>query len=362
MKTKKRTMLELPEVKYLTDKIPIARFAIKGSAVHLRYFQYAKEAGIPFKAQMGVLGIPWVLRKIDADLTRRQFEGLVWVAELVPAPVASGIINANTPRLPAWLDAVNNSYANEIEDAASRAWYLRHILTFGEEAGLVRWYLKETGVGSASAKPANVLEKGRKKHANRPQRTANRWLIDNYGFPLAELMARQEQEMLTYRALRDMQNHALSGLVVDDLPINHYPEELVQAYSPDGVNSIHLLTRRESFNDEGAALNHCLGLPSSRYWEKAKGQRCHIASVRNEHGARLATVEYGPDWSIAQIKGHSNRRVERDVELLARSFASHAKEVIDRSQTAAKVKDVAPRKASGGGVFDSSMWTGGGSA
>lgn len=375
MSVEKRMMLELPEVKRLVDRIPIARLRIKANPIQLRYFQHAGEAKIPLNAQCEVLGIPWHARKVHADAVCK--EALKAAKLLSPAA-----FNSEMPDDPEkqrqWFKDVSEIVWERL-DEKSIIWLARNKKELGAEFRAVAGWLSVHPISHLSVRPKTVLKKRRENSVQGVTITVNRsdvWreasrhftemIRDNtllYGRGVGRPLAIMERSGTHGYAISaggsgghtgvDLRSHqdmdANGGLPIpprlanelahrgwfappemhlsdsdepDTTPID-YPQRMKSAYSPGGVHSIRLLTTPEEFTEEGSRMNHCAG----SYFRHAKQGRCHVATVELvESGAKVATVEYSPDWEVVQVKSHSNRPVRDSAVLdLIESFRHHAR-------------------------------------
>lgn len=83
----------------------------------------------------------------------------------------------------------------------------------------------------------------------------------------------------------------------------------------DGYEFVALRTP-EAIVEEGQAMRHCV----ATYVSAVIKGRSHIVSIRKA-GARVATLELGPRWGVAQCKGKANAHPNGDVLTAADHYA-----------------------------------------
>lgn len=347
----KRMMLALPEVVRLIDFVPIASCRIKGNAVQLRYFEHVKENGVSVRDQLKVLGVPWELRSVGSEYGTKAFFNH---CKKLNARVLRELA---TVCLPKKYDEISDlaSRIQMVSDDDSQIWLIRNYEKLGAELPAVAHYLSDNPIASLKSSVKKTLEKVREQEEQRQR------MMFGYG---QEVVHYQDIGGGQYIAIdndgnwRTVQSERHFGRMSEELSVYQdsvdLPEKITAPYSPTGDLSIQILNTRAQFQEEGSMMRHCV----ASYFDRCALGQCLVGSIRNQSGARVATVEYSlPDWEIVQIKSVANRKItDPEVIDLANSFKSHLHEIWDEPDSSDASISKKPNR---GLTIDSSSWTGG---
>jgi hypothetical protein len=294
----KALMLELPEVRHLVDLVPIARYAIKPSAVQLRFFAHARDTRMPIKRQCALLGVPWHARRIPAALASkavlklaRQLEPTLFVQTMPTTDAAFGH----------WLRALSVALVRGLPDA-KLAWLAFHAVEIPEEYrhGIVTW-LCDPAVPTPAHRTAmkTILRRmEQRQHQARQNQPLETLLADQY----RQWVLRTDRHLanLNMLARRDTPSPSPSPPAN---PVIDYPPGWLEPFTY-GSFSVQLLRTYDEFVAEGRLMRNCV----AQYFAPAQRGECRIASVRRD-GRPVADVEFVADWVRAQMRGPYNTRV-----------------------------------------------------
>lgn len=356
-------MLELPEVRHLVDKIPIAAVRIKPTALHLRFFQHAKESGMSLKRQCELLEIPWHARKVPPALACKAVLEVAW---LLSASAFSMELPKGQDEAVLWADsiiaikavikgAVANGAVPEITET-SLIWLARHWNDFGADKHAAALHVASRPITNLETKPktivdrlfplrraraAPVMYRGRQlRVGDIPEDAMVQIAYGGYGGG-GRALVRIVDEVRDADGWRFVDFDSPQGF---DLPA-----EFLEPFAPGGRYGIRLLNQRDEFVEEGQRMLHC----AAQYFDKAVTRRCYIASIYlSETGAKYATVEYSPEFIICQIKGRANSNDIDPLAIeLAHSFADHLRRI--------RISTTTKKRAAGTDVeVSAGDWTG----
>ena len=276
----KALMLELPEVRHLVDLVPIARYAIKPSAVQLRFFAHARDTRMPIKRQCALLGVPWHARRVPAALAGK---AVLKLARQLEPTVFVQTMPATKYAFERWRDTLVEALAFGVPDA-KLTWLAFHAVEIPDEhRHEIVSYLCNPAVPAPTHRTAakTVL----RRIDRRPQTPFETLMIDRYLDALNQQMGRN---------------------VLPPLPANpviEYPPGWLEPFV-HGPFSVQLLRTYDEFVVEGRLMRNCV----AQYFYLAQRGECRIASVRRD-GQPVADVEFNADWLRAQLRGPNNAPV-----------------------------------------------------
>lgn len=314
-------MLRLPEVAYLVDRIPIARYAIKANPIHLRFLQHARDSRMRLRDQCEAFKVPWHARKISAAVATRE---LLLASRLLPASVFTQSFPNDPDAVDGWSACLLAARPYALP-ASALAWFAHNALSIdsNDSARTLRYLAQCKGLQVST--PAEEVKRRAAKLAER-------------NLPMVSLIERVIAGTRPFRFEDgvmiglDLGTEAVMPRRPETLRMvaDHivYAPALTKPFTHSGID-VRLLTRRDEFDQLGMEMNNCVRgsdrphfltiRPQRNYFDSAFHHELNIASVRRE-GAAVAAVEYGPDWSIRSIKGPRNRDVV-DVSVLSAAVA-----------------------------------------
>lgn len=331
----KALMLELPEVRHLVDLVPIARYAIKPTAVQLRFFAHARDTRMPVKRQCALLGVPWHARRVPAVFAgkavlklARQLEPTVFV-QTMPTTEAAFV---------RWRDTLAEALAFGVPDA-KLTWLAFHAVeTPDERRREIVTYLCGPAVPAPTHRTAvkTVL------------RRMEEWR-QNQWTPLETLMV--DRYLAALNGLAGPNGLNAGTLPPPTNPVIDYPPGWLEPFE-HGPFSVQLLRTYDEFVAEGRLMRNCV----AQYFYPAQRGECRIASVRRD-GQPVADAEFNPGWMRAQLRGPGNvpitdPEIVEAVEVFRRRFSASGR-VDRRGQAGVPSQAAMPSQA---GMFGQNLF------
>lgn len=86
----------------------------------------------------------------------------------------------------------------------------------------------------------------------------------------------------------------------------------------DGYKFVALNTK-QLLHVEGKIMHHCV----SSYYDNSIRDMCRIYSIRDEVGARVATIEIGNNLSVVQVKAKNNNPISKEASRIVKMFSHY---------------------------------------
>jgi hypothetical protein len=348
--TKLSLMLRLPEVAYFVEKVPIARVVIKPSAVHLRYFQHARDAGISFKAQCEALDIPWHARKIPADCVSKN---ALKVARMLSASLFAQTMPSDREHFERWVRVIVGCGSYGALPPHSQVWLAHHAVEYplGGENEFILSYLRSCGSLNSKASVEDVRRWAQKKQDVAARERAIRGPGDMLGRPIGLWNDGGIAVPDVHReAILEMMRR--TGVVPVHLGFDRArgePREPI-VYPIDnfrhGALEVTLLRTAEEFDAIGVEMQNCIGSRDGfrnsadgwprqvmNFFAAAKAGHIHIAVIRSGQAA-VAVASFNSSWSPLDVKGRRNSLVPDDVRMAAYAFGDFARHVMPNAPVA----------------------------
>lgn len=319
----KDIMLRLPEVAYFVEKIPIARVVIKPTAVHLRFFQHARDSGLSFRAQCEAFNIPWHARKVPEASACKP---VLKASRILSASVFGRTFPEYPQRARQWAENVIRAKTDGLSEHAIQ-WVAEHGAKIsGTVLRTCTAYLLVTKSLPAATPVEAVLERTRKLAERSDRRNRDQIAAAWVGIDIAQRNVFEDFRGNIVRSMQigrnrfdEARSFAIQrpqNLPADNSPLT-YPETLRAEHA--GL-VIEPLRTAEQFTAVGKEMGNCIrgagAMPGSmpafvvetserNYFAYAKLGRCHIAVVRRGQKA-IAAVEYLPGWTTRSVLGPRN--------------------------------------------------------
>jgi hypothetical protein len=348
--TKLSLMLRLPEVAYFVEKVPIARVVIKPSAVHLRYFQHARDSGISFKAQCEALDIPWHARKIPSDCVSKN---ALKVARMLSASLFAQTMPSDREHFERWVRVILGCGSYGALPPHSKVWLAHHAVEYPAdgENELILSYLRSCGSLDPKASVEDVRRWAQKKQDAATRERARRGpvgilgdtihLWNDGGIAVPDVYRDAVLEMMhgTRRVPVHLGFDRARGETREPIayPIDDFRH---------GALDVTLLRTVEEFDAIGVEMQNCIGSrdgfrASADGWPRrvmnffaaAKAGHIHVAVIRSGQAA-VAVASFNSSWSPLDVKGRRNSPVPNDVRMAAYAFGDLARRVVPNAPVA----------------------------